>query len=48
VSLGRAAAGLAIALTVAVTLGLVSGLSRWGETLVDPLMQIKRTIPSWP
>jgi sulfonate transport system permease protein len=46
VSLGRAAAGLAIALTVAVTLGLVSGLSRWGETLVDPLMQIKRTIPS--
>jgi sulfonate transport system permease protein len=46
VSLGRAAAGLAAALTVAVTLGLVSGLSRWGETLVDPLMQIKRTIPS--
>lgn len=46
VSLGRAAAGLAIALVVAVTLGLASGLSRWGETLVDPLMQIKRTIPS--
>ena len=46
VSLSRAVAGLAIALTVAVTLGLVSGLSRWGETLVDPLMQIKRTIPS--
>jgi sulfonate transport system permease protein len=30
---------------VAVTFGLASGLSRWGEALVDPLMQIKRTIP---
>ncbi|WP_227878908.1 ABC transporter permease subunit [Caulobacter segnis] len=46
VSLARAGAGLSIALVVAVTLGLISGLSRWGETLVDPLMQIKRTIPS--
>ena len=45
VSLGRAATGLVIALVIAVTLGLVSGLSRWGETLVDPLMQIKRTLP---
>jgi len=45
VSLARAAAGLTIALVVAVTLGLASGLSRWGETLIDPLMQIKRTIP---
>jgi sulfonate transport system permease protein len=46
VSLGRAFAGLLIALSVAVTFGLLSGLSRWGETLIDPLMQIKRTIPS--
>ena len=46
VSLGRAAAGLLIALSVAVIFGLLSGLSRWGETLIDPLMQIKRTIPS--
>lgn len=46
VSLGRAAAGLMIALSVAVIFGLLSGLSRWGETLIDPLMQIKRTIPS--
>ncbi|MBW8860519.1 MAG: ABC transporter permease, partial [Caulobacter sp.] len=45
VSLGRAGTGLAIALVVAVSLGLASGLSRWGETLVDPLMQIKRTLP---
>ncbi len=45
VSLGRAATGLSIALVLAVTLGLISGLSRWGETLVDPLMQIKRTLP---
>ncbi|MBC7668424.1 MAG: ABC transporter permease [Gemmatimonadaceae bacterium] len=45
VSLGRAATGLVIALVIAVALGLVSGLSRWGETLVDPLMQIKRTLP---
>ena len=45
VSLGRAATGLSIALLVAVPLGLLSGLSRWGETLIDPLLQIKRTIP---
>ena len=46
VSLGRASAGLAIGLVVGATLALVSGLSRAGETAVDPLMQIKRTIPS--
>jgi sulfonate transport system permease protein len=45
VSLTRASVGLAIALSIAVPLGLTAGLSRWGETLVDPLMQIKRTIP---
>lgn len=45
VSLARAGAGLGIALVVALTFGLLSGLSRWGETLIDPLMQIKRTIP---
>ncbi|CAN5181097.1 ABC transporter permease [soil metagenome] len=45
VSLARAGVGLSLALAIAVTLGLVSGLSRWGETLVDPLMQIKRTLP---
>jgi sulfonate transport system permease protein len=45
VSLARAGLGLAIALAIAVPLGLTAGLSRLGETLVDPLMQIKRTIP---
>ena len=45
VSLARAGLGLFIALAVAVPLGLSAGLSRWGETLVDPLMQVKRTIP---
>ena len=46
VSLARASAGLAIGLVVGASLALVSGLSRLGETTVDPLMQIKRTIPS--
>ena len=46
VSLARATAGLAIGLVVGTGLALVSGLSRRGETAVDPLMQIKRTIPS--
>ena len=46
VSLARASAGLAIGLVFGVGLALVSGLSRRGETTVDPLMQIKRTIPS--
>ncbi len=46
VSLARAAAGLAIGLVAGVSLALVAGLSRRGETAIDPLMQIKRTIPS--
>jgi len=45
VSLGRAAIGLAIGVSVGVALGLAAGLSRSGEAMVDPLMQIKRTIP---
>jgi len=45
ISFGRAAFGLAIGVTVGVVLGLVAGLSRAGEVAVDPLMQIKRTIP---
>jgi len=45
VSLGRALAGLALGGGVGAVLALVAGLSRTGETAIDPLMQIKRTIP---
>lgn len=46
VSFGRALSGLAIGVGVGVVLALVAGLSRKGEAAVDPLMQIKRTIPT--
>ncbi|MET0274427.1 MAG: ABC transporter permease subunit [Phenylobacterium sp.] len=46
VSLARAAAGLAFGLTIGVVLALAAGLSRRGEVAIDPLMQIKRTIPA--
>ena len=46
VSLARATAGLAFGLTVGVVLALAAGLSRAGEVAIDPLMQIKRTIPA--
>lgn len=45
VSLLRVVAGIALGLTVGVLLGLVSGLSRWGGTLVDPPVQMLRTVP---
>ncbi|CAN7142690.1 ABC transporter permease subunit [Phenylobacterium sp. LjRoot225] len=45
VSLARAATGLALGLLFGVTFALIAGLTRTGETAVDPLMQIKRTIP---
>ncbi|MEE4452768.1 ABC transporter permease [Novosphingobium resinovorum] len=46
VSALRVLAGLAIGITTGVVLALVAGLSRSGEAAVDPLMQIKRTIPT--
>ncbi|MET0241151.1 MAG: ABC transporter permease [Sphingobium sp.] len=46
VSFGRVLAGLSIGVGVGVVLALVAGLSRPGEVAVDPLMQIKRTIPT--
>ena len=45
VSLGRVSLGLAIGVTLGVVLALAAGLSRPGEAMVDPVMQIKRTIP---
>ncbi|WP_336966438.1 ABC transporter permease [Sphingobium aquiterrae] len=46
VSFVRVAVGLLIGVGLGIGLGLVSGLSRTGELAVDPLMQIKRTIPA--
>ncbi|MFC3443683.1 ABC transporter permease [Sphingobium rhizovicinum] len=46
VSFARVAAGLLIGVGLGLALGLVAGLSRAGEMAVDPLMQIKRTIPA--
>ncbi len=46
VSTMRVGVGLAIGITVGTVLALIAGLSRQGEVAVDPLMQIKRTIPT--
>jgi sulfonate transport system permease protein len=46
VSTLRALSGLAIGVSAGVILALISGISRSGEAAVDPLMQIKRTIPT--
>jgi sulfonate transport system permease protein len=45
VSLGRVAAGFAIGAVVAAVLGVASGLSKWGEVLIDPPVQMLRTLP---
>ncbi len=45
VSFGRVSLGLAIGVGIGIVAGLIAGLSRQGEALVDPVMQIKRTIP---
>lgn len=46
VSAWRAFLGLAIGIAVGTALALVSGLSRWGEAIIDGPIQIKRAIPS--
>jgi sulfonate transport system permease protein len=46
VSFGRVALGLLIGVGLGVLLGLGAGLSRSGEFAIDPIMQIKRTIPA--
>lgn len=45
VSLGRVGAGFALGAAAGILLGIVSGLSRWGEALVDPPVQMLRTLP---
>lgn len=46
VSFWRVALGLTIGVTIGVVLALVAGLSRRGEYAIDPIIQIKRTIPA--
>jgi sulfonate transport system permease protein len=46
VSLTRSGLGLGLGLLVGGALALIAGLSRVGEVVIDPLMQIKRMIPS--
>ena len=45
VSLGRAAAGLAIGLMIGSALALAAGLSKLGEDIVDAPVQMLRTLP---
>ena len=45
VSLRRVAIGFAIGLLIGVVLGAAAGLSRWGDALVDPPVQMLRTLP---
>ncbi|MFH9419309.1 ABC transporter permease [Streptomyces sp. NPDC017529] len=45
VSLQRVAVGLAVGAVAGVGLALVSGLSRLGEDLVDPVVQMLRSVP---
>lgn len=45
VSLRRAGLGLGLGLLVGTALALVAGLSRLGEDLVDPPLQMARTLP---
>lgn len=45
VSITRVLFGFLIGGFAGVVLGLVSGLSRWGETLLDPPVQMLRTLP---
>jgi sulfonate transport system permease protein len=46
VSSRRAFLGLALGIVLGTALALLSGLSRWGEALVDGPVQVKRAIPS--
>ncbi len=46
VSLGRAAAGLVIGVSLGIVLALVAGLTREGEAAVDSPVQMLRTLPA--
>lgn len=45
VSLRRVVIGLLIGVVVGISLGTVSGLHRWGDAIVDPPLQMLRTLP---
>lgn len=45
VSLRRVALGFAIGLIVGAVIGVAAGLSRWSDLLIDPPMQMLRTLP---
>jgi sulfonate transport system permease protein len=45
VSITRVFFGFLLGGLIGLVLGLVSGLSRWGETLLDPPVQMLRTLP---
>ncbi|PRA81867.1 ABC transporter permease [Microbacterium sp. MYb66] len=45
ISLARAGAGLLVGGVVGLSAGIISGLNRIGEAIVDPVAQILRTVP---
>ncbi|OZM72514.1 ABC transporter permease [Amycolatopsis antarctica] len=45
VSVGRVAIGFLLGAAVAMLLGIAAGLSRWGDVLIDPPVQMLRTLP---
>jgi len=45
ISSWRAAIGFSIGGSIGLTLGLISGLSRWGERLLDTSIQMLRNVP---
>ena len=45
VSAGRMALGFVIGALVAVVLGTLTGLSRWADLILDPLVQMVRNVP---
>ncbi|MFI6028668.1 ABC transporter permease [Amycolatopsis magusensis] len=45
VSVTRVLAGFTIGASIGLLLGIVAGLSRWGNLLVDPPVQMLRTLP---